>query len=266
MMKRLAVYAATVLLSAVPALAGEYREIQDNSFLIEEAYNQEEGVIQHIFTYQYMKGDNALFTFIQEWPVPKQAHQLSYSIPVQRIRSGGQDDTGFGDVALNYRYQAVFKEGIAFAPRFSLILPTGDEKKGLGSGTLGYLVNLPVSIKLAERWVTHYNLGITFTPDSKDAFGAKADTVATNYGASAIFLASKNLNLMLEVAGGTQQTVQGNGVTANENSLFASPGLRYAIDLGKLQVVPGLAFPIGFGPSRGEYGVFTYLSFEHPLF
>ena len=29
--------------------------IQDNSFLIEEAYNQEKGVIQHIQTYQLMR-------------------------------------------------------------------------------------------------------------------------------------------------------------------------------------------------------------------
>ena len=266
MLKQLAACLATVILSAAPAFAGEIREIQDNSFLIEEAYNQEDGVIQHIFTYQYMKGDNSLFTFTQEWPAPKQAHQLSYTIPVQRIRMDGQDDTGFGDVALNYRYQAVLKEGIAFSPRFSLILPTGDEKKGLGTDTVGYQVNFPLSIKLADRWVTHYNLGITFTPNSKGGAGARADTVATNYGASAIFLASNNLNLMLEVVGGTQQSVQGNGITASQNSLIVSPGLRYAIDLGKLQVVPGLAFPIGFGPSRGEYGVFTYLSFEHPLF
>ncbi|ACM22106.1 hypothetical protein Geob_3768 [Geotalea daltonii FRC-32] len=265
-MKKLSFIAAMVMLSVAPAFSAEYREIQDNSFLIEEAYNQEDGVIQHIFTYQHMKGDSSLFTFTQEWPVPKQDHQLSYTIPVERIRGGGQDDTGFGDVAINYRYQAVLKEGIAFAPRFSLILPTGDEKKGLGTGTVGYQVNFPLSVKLAERWVTHYNMGITFTPDSKDAAGAKADTVATNYGASAIFLASKNLNLMLEIVGGTEQAVQGNGVTVDEHSLLVSPGLRYAIDIGKLQIVPGIAFPIGFGPSKGEYGAFAYLSFEHSLF
>jgi|SRR6185369_15457072 len=268
LMKRFAVFfCLTVMLNASAVLAGEGpREIQDNSFLIEEAYNQEDGVIQHIFTYQHNKGNSAHFTFTQEWPVPNQTHQLSYTIPVQKIKGDGQNDTGVGDVALNYRYQAVLKEGLAFAPRFSLILPTGDEKKGLGAGTLGYQVNLPLSVKLAERWVTHYNLGLTLTPDSRDAAGAKADTVATNYGASAIFLASKNLNLMLEVAGGTEQTVQGNGETANENSLLVSPGLRYAIDLGKLQVVPGIAFPIGIGPSKGEYGAFVYLSFEHPLY
>ena len=266
MLKKLAVITAAVILSVAPAVAEEYREIQDNSFLIEEAYNQEDGVVQHIFTYQHMKGDNSLFTFTQEWPTPKQTHQLSYTIPVERIRGGGQDDTGFGDVAINYRYQAVLKDGIALSPRFSLILPTGDDKKGLGTGTVGYQVNFPLSVKLAERWVTHYNMGVTFTPNSKDSAGAKADTVATNYGASAIFLASKNLNLMLEVVGGSEQVVQGNGVTDDENSLLVSPGFRYALDLGKLQVVPGIAFPIGFGPSKGEYGAFAYLSFEHPLF
>jgi hypothetical protein len=268
LLKKIAMlFCLTVMLNASAALAEESpREIQDNSFLIEEAYNQEDGVIQHIQTFQYMKDANWLYTFTQEWPVPNQTHQLSYTIPIERIKGGGQDDTGIGDFAINYRYQAVLKDGIAFSPRLSLILPTGDEKKGLGTGSFGYQVNMPLSIKLAERWVTHYNMGLTFTPNSKDATGAKADTVATNYGASAIFLASKNLNLMLEVVGGTEQTVQGSGVTANENSLLVSPGFRYALDLGKLQVVPGIAFPIGMGPSKGEYGAFAYLSFEHPLF
>jgi len=266
MLKKVAGFCCLMMLAVSSAFAEEPREIQDNSFLIEEAYNQEDGVIQHIQTFQYMKDDSWLYTFTQEWPVPNQTHQLSYTIPVERIKGGGQNDTGVGDVALNYRYQAVLREGVAFAPRFSLIFPTGDEKKGLGTGTVGYQVNMPLSVKLSERFVTHYNMGLTVTPDSKDAAGAKADTVATNYGASAIYLASKNLNLMLEVVGGTEQTVQGNGVTANENSLLVSPGLRYAIDLGKLQVVPGVAVSIGMGPSKGEYGACAYLSFEHPLF
>lgn len=265
-MNKLAILIGTVLLNVASAVAGEYREIQDNSFLMEEAYNQEDGVIQHIFAYQHMKGDSSLFTFTQEWPLPKQDHQLSYTIPIEKINDSGQDVAGIGDVAINYRYQAVLKEGIALSPRFSIILPTGDAKKGLGTDAVGYQINFPLSVKLAERWVTHYNMGMTLTPDSKDATGAKADTVATNYGASLIFLASRNLNLMFEVVGGTEQTVQGNGATADDNTLFASPGLRYAIDLGKLQVVPGIAFPVGFGPSKGEYGALAYLSFEHPLF
>jgi hypothetical protein len=32
-----------------------------------------------------------------------------------------------------------------------------------------------------------------------------------------------------------------------------------------LQIVPGLAIPLGLGPSKGDKGVFVYLSFEHPF-
>ena len=31
------------------------------------------------------------------------------------------------------------------------------------------------------------------------------------------------------------------------------------------EIVPGLAVPIGIGPSRGDRQVFFYLSFEHPF-
>ncbi len=33
-----------------------------------------------------------------------------------------------------------------------------------------------------------------------------------------------------------------------------------------LDVVARVAAPIGVGPSRGERGLFLYLSFEHPIF
>lgn len=271
MKKKIIMLVVMVTLSASFAFGEEFREIQDNSFLVEEAYNQEDGVIQHIQSFQYFKGDNWQYTFTQEWPVPGQTHQLSYTIPVEKIKGDGQNDTGIGDVALNYRYQAVMKEGMAFAPRFSLILPTGDREKGFGTGTVGYQVNLPLSVRLSDRFVTHYNLGFTFTPNSKDPGGAKADTLATNYGASVIYLASKNLNLMLEAAGTSEQIVVASAATAAENSLFINPGLRYAIDCNVkdmefFQIVPGIAFPIGIGPSKGEYGVLAYLSIEHSLF
>ncbi|HZK78257.1 MAG TPA: hypothetical protein VFC35_05065 [Gemmatimonadaceae bacterium] len=45
-----------------------------------------------------------------------------------------------------------------------------------------------------------------------------------------------------------------------------SPGVRAAFNFASgLQIVPGIAFPIGVGPSSGERGAFIYLSFEHPF-
>ena len=154
------------------------QKIQDNSFLLEEAYNQEDGVIQHIQSYLYNKKTRDwLYTFTQEWPVPKQAHQLSYTIPVAHLQEG--DTTGLGDIAINYRYQLIMKGPLAVSPRFSLILPTGDEKRGMGRGATGYQVNLPVSVEIGEQWVSHWNAGATFTPDAKELADQKRTLGAT---------------------------------------------------------------------------------------
>ena len=81
---------ALVLVAILPlqVMAEETKKIQDNSFLIEEAYNQEPGVVQHINTFMYLKKSKSwIYTFTQEWPVPKETHQLSYTIPVAHKRS-----------------------------------------------------------------------------------------------------------------------------------------------------------------------------------
>src|SRR4029079_3765305 len=106
--------------------------------------------------------------FTQEWPAYGQAHQLSYTLPYSFAREEGTWENGIGDVLLNYRYQAYFDEKTltAFAPRFSLILPTGDERKGFGNGTLGYQWNLPFSTTFGDRWFAHANAGLTFFPNA----------------------------------------------------------------------------------------------------
>jgi hypothetical protein len=52
--------------------------IQDNSFLIEEAYNQDPGVVQHINTFlRDLRTRQWFATFTQEYPVGGISHQLS---------------------------------------------------------------------------------------------------------------------------------------------------------------------------------------------
>jgi hypothetical protein len=237
----------------------ESERIEDNSFLIEEAYNQESGVIQHISTFQYTKENNWLYTFTEELPVSGQKHQLSATIPV--LNNGA---TGIGDIAINYRYQAVFRSRIAFSPRFSVLLPTGNYEKGLGSSAIGYQVNMPFSYLLSPKIVTHYNAGVTITPRAKNLDGSKADITTFNYGLSMIFLFRSNFNFMLEVAGNTTSISGSNLANIENNTLVISPGMRYAINLKSgLQIVPGVAYPIGVGPIKGKNSLFTYLSFEH---
>ncbi|HXG56448.1 MAG TPA: metal-dependent transcriptional regulator, partial [Vicinamibacterales bacterium] len=75
--------------------------ILDNSFLVEEAFNQPTGVFQNIFGFRRGGGAWEL-AFTQEWPVGSQQHQLSYTVPVVGHASR---KTGVGDVMINYRYQ-----------------------------------------------------------------------------------------------------------------------------------------------------------------
>jgi hypothetical protein len=63
------------------------KPIQDNSFLVEEAYNQEAGVVQHISAFtRYRESKDWLYTFTQEWPVPGITHQLSYTLPLAGLQ------------------------------------------------------------------------------------------------------------------------------------------------------------------------------------
>ncbi|KAF0205931.1 MAG: hypothetical protein FD173_620 [Gallionellaceae bacterium] len=246
--------------------AEESKKIEDNSFLMEEAYNQEAGVVQHIQSYQYtQKTKDWVYTFTQEWPLRDQTHQLSYSIPVVHM-ADPLNSSGVGDIALNYRYQAIAKDEIALSPRLAVILPTGDYRKSHGTDAVGIQTNIPLSVTLSDTVVTHWNIGATYTSGSKEPGGAKANTTGFNYGASLIYLTSENFNLMLEAVGITSEAVQPDGSKRQENTAFINPGVRFASNYSSgLQIVPGISMPIGIGPSAGKRNIFLYLSFEHPF-
>lgn len=263
--------AATGPLTAQAPVSGPERDtpspIEDNSFLVEEAYNQERGVVQHASTFSRSEGSPAwTYTFTQEWPLGGQRNQLSYTLPLARNDDPAEKTTGIGDIALNYRYQIGGGEGVrfAFAPRATLLLPTGASRRGLGSGGAGFQVNFPLSAKLSRAFVAHSNAGLTHTPRARDAFGNVAAARSYALGQSIIWLTHPKLNLMLESTWTASHDVAGAGQTQRSTEFLLSPGLRGAIDLQSgLQIVPGLAFPFGVGGSRGERSVYAYLSFEH---
>ena len=80
------------------------------------------------------------FGFTQEWPLFSQRHQFSYTIPFSFTREGRDHQDGVEDIVLNYRLQALEESEWlpAFAPRFSLLLPTGSRDEGTGSGVVGF--------------------------------------------------------------------------------------------------------------------------------
>ena len=237
----LSLFTFHALLTLRPSIA-HAQAIADNSFLIEEAYNQEAGVVQHISTFSRVHGGTWAYAFTQEWPLGGVSHQLSYSVPVVNPPGAG---AGLGDIAVNYRYQLVGGEGpVAMAPRASVLLPTGSEVNGRGNGDPGLQVNLPVSWVLGAGWVTHWNAGVTLV-------GAAADA---NLGASVIWRPRQRMNLLLEA------------VWLDPDGGYLNPGVRWSHDFASgLQVVPGISYTIAVGPDAGPDAVFLYLSLEHPF-
>jgi len=243
--------------------------IEDNSFLIEEAYNQEERVVQHISQVNYVLNPsrNLMYSFTQEWPLYKYKHQISYSIPYSFIDRNSL--RGIGDIMINYRYQLLYKESWAcISPRLSLILPTGNFKKGLGYNVPGFQFDLPVSKRLSDFWVVHFNAGFTILPGVKGITADNEEIRKTlpfyNIGASAIWLVSSNFNFMLECIENFNSEININGELKRSSVAIINPGVRSAFNIGKLQIVPGFSVPLFIENQRTNPGLLFYLSFEYP--
>jgi hypothetical protein len=261
-----------VLMALKPAVqAQEFtKAIEDNSYFIEEAYNQEDRVVQHISNAIYNLGPTKdfMYTFTQEWPIVSQKHQLSYMIGYSWLNSN--EVNGIPDFMINYRYQLTGHDAfITLAPRFSVILPTGKEEEGLGNGVWGFQFNLPMSKRLSNAFAFHANTGITVFPGVKsvDLLGVenKNTNLNINLGASLIWLPTKNFNIMLEGLHNIARVADLENNMVTENQTILSPGMRFAIDVNNLQIVPGLAVPITFQDGDSDTGLFFYLSFEHPF-
>jgi hypothetical protein len=253
--------------------------ISDNSFLIEEAYNQEAGVVQHIFEAVYSKNQDQRpkvrgwhLSFTQEWPILSQDHQFSYTIPFSFTHEGSQRRDGIEDVLLNYRYQLLEeRESMpAVAPRISLVLPTGSPDRGTGNGVVGLDFGLPISKKLTDRTAVHFNYGINYLPGTRartetGVLSPKQSLVSYKLGASGIWAFSSRVHGLLEWTGNFEESINDSGRARHVFLTVLSPGVRVAAYNGEdsKQLVLGLAAPIGLNRASDNYGVLLYFSFEH---
>ncbi len=240
--------------------------IEDNSMFLEEAYNQEEKVVQHISNFFMLPNlqDNFFYAFTQEWPAFGLKHQLSYTILYSSLNNGSYQ--GVGDILLNYRYQLSYKENfVACSPRFSLIIPTGSKSKGIGHGAWGWQANLPVSKRWSNHFVNHFNIGTTsfFNVKAPD-FNFNATLFSYFAGLSSIWLVTEKFNLMLECMTNRDANPGKNNKIEYINQTVLAPAFRFAVNMGKVQVVPGVSVPFTFiDGAKAEVGGFLYLSFEH---
>ena len=273
---------AAAVLYSIPARAAEKSPIElveDHGFFIEEAYNQEVGTVQHVFTAVYNNDSRRRgwsFSFSQEWPLFSEDHQLSYTIPSFHVREGADRIYGLGDILLGYRYQAVNEGDIkpAFAPELSLIAPSGNRDRGTGDGVWGYEWTLPFSKKLGSRFAAHANFGLTYLPRARARLGGSSGPLSPRHslvsyrvGASGIFALFPRFHVMLEWVGDFEESIDDGGRAVREFKPIISPGFRAAVlHYEMLQVVLGAAAPIGLNRKADNHGAFLYFSVEHSFY
>ncbi len=235
---------ALLLLGAPGVVQGQgaTTPIRDNSFLIEEAYNQDRNVVQHIGTFSDTRTAVWALSFTDEWPLGSVRDQLSVGVTLVDNTAAGE----FSAFALNYRRQLVGNPDAAVivSPRLSLFADIGSAARS----PYAMQLNVPVTAVLSGALVSHWNLGGTV--------GAGGEAAVLNAGASVVWLALPWMNFLVE------------GLflgTAGEAPVYVlSPGVRWAFNLGAVQVVPGIAFPLDV-QQRGDDALLLYLSFEHPF-
>jgi DtxR family transcriptional regulator, Mn-dependent transcriptional regulator len=257
-----------LLLSLCPAAAAQQPQqpvepaaepfrISDNSFLVEEAFNQEAGVFQNIFN--AARADDAwASTFTQEWPLWSQTHQFSYTLA---WANSGRFE--LGATLLNYRYQATL-EGPgrpAFSPRLSLVLPTGTASDEDVDAS-GLQFNLPFSKQTGDVY-WHWNAGMTWFPSAEVA-GEKHSFESPFLAGSAIVRVRPMFHAMLESVLNFIELPTESG-TEREKLFTLSPGVRGGWDIGDHQLILGLAVPLTWGGGRQETAGFIYASYELPF-
>ena len=241
--------------------------IEDNSFFIEEAHNQEAGVVQFINSCIIEPG-KLTYNFANEIPLRGTKHQISYAISYASVSDSGINTHGFKELMLNYRYELLGEDKLVqCTPRISLIVPTGN----MGEDAWGGQTNVSFSKDISHCFVVHANLGATYKSTVKktifDIYDnrihiVKRNLYSYNVGASSIFMVRRNFHLMLEGVENFTSEINEEGKVEHIAQTILSPGFRIAFDIGNAQIVPGFCLPLTFSNEKPGTAAFFYLSIE----
>jgi hypothetical protein len=235
-------------------------EITDNSFLVEEAFNQEAGIFQNIVNVRRANSGVWETVFTQEWPVVTRRHQLSYTVPYASTDGA----SGFGDAFVHYRLQLFDGSDArpAFSPRVSLILPSGSESNGFGNGSLGWEINLPFSKQVRDVFL-HWNAGMTHLPSAR-IDDQHYNLLTPRVAGSINWRARPMFNLMFESVVDWEEGVV-DGQTSRRTTLTIVPGFRTGWNVGESQIIVGLGLPLVLRGNADSAGIFLYFSYELPF-
>lgn len=143
-----------------------------------------------------------------------------------KVKKGGtaeSDVDGISDISLEAKWRVFEQNGLSFALKPGITLPTGDENKGLGNGRASYGLVF-ITTKKIEPWAFHLNIGYTH-----NEYKLRADKEANRKGIWHVSLASevevvKDLKVVANIG-----TERNSDRTSNTHPAFILGGLIYSI-------------------------------------
>jgi hypothetical protein len=157
-------------------------------------------------------------------------------IPYQwcRIKDDGvviSNEDGFSDMTLEVKWRFYGKGGLSLALKPGVIVPTGDEERGLGAGRVGYSAFF-IASREAAPWAFHANIGYKRNENKSDE---RCDIWHASLAGEVKFL--KNLKVVANI-GAERITDE----ASNNHPAFILGGLIYS---------PSDNFDIDFGAKGG---------------
>src|SRR3990172_3937253 len=155
------------------------------------------------------------------------AIDLVLGLPYQRIETETAGATtrvkGISDASVEVKWRFYEKDGLSFAVKPGISLPTGDEEKGLGSGKVSYSTFL-ITTKEVAPWAFHFNVGYV-----RNEYKLQADEEANRKDIWHVSLASqvevvKDLDLVANI-----RMERNLDKTSDTHPAFILGGLIYSV-------------------------------------
>jgi hypothetical protein len=150
---------------------------------------------------------------------------LSSTYQIIETEEEGASSTtrGASDTSIELKWRFYEKDGLSFAVKPGVSLPTGDANKGLGNGKASYGAFF-ISTKEMEPWAVYFNLGYI-----RNEYELQADKEANRKDIWHVSLASqvevvKNLNIVANIGMETNSDK-----TSNTDPAFILGGIIYTI-------------------------------------
>lgn len=242
--------------------------IEDNSIFIDEAFNQDKGVQQHITTFSFFR-EEVILHYTHELPLINERHQLSVTVPYSISNSQNKNYHGINDVTVAYQYWLLKKDNRLMAtPGIAFQIPTGDTQVNNQSGFAGLTGYLALSKRISDKLIIHTNgrLGyfkkIKSPNQSSDLELPPTKFHSGTSGISFVWLVSDKLNFLIENINTREHEFINNKRKTN-NQYTLNPGLRTCFNSRNTQFVLGASCPTNLVKNKKtELGFLFYLSIE----